>query len=193
MMTCKILRMGTTNCVSQPPTSDPFGSSFTVSSARLRACMATRSPIGQWLKHFRLFGSSGTAEFFLQQKLGDFLRESPMDRGMKRPVTECRRLGKCHSADTWAGFLPLEYSLNSSIFMYFMGFHGIVPLADSGPTNAFTSSEGGAMATANKILSASTAYDLRMNSTQMPPSPAKPTGLPLPKFFYPQGPTRGND
>jgi hypothetical protein len=49
------------------------------------------------------------------------------------------------------------------------------------------------MATAYKILSAFKAYDPLKNSTHMPPSPAKPTSLPLPLFFYSQGPARRND
>jgi hypothetical protein len=49
------------------------------------------------------------------------------------------------------------------------------------------------MATAYKILSASTANNLLKCYTQMPPSPAKSTGLPLPIFFNLQGPSIGND
>jgi hypothetical protein len=44
------------------------------------------------------------------------------------------------------------------------------------------------MATAHKIHSASTAYDPLTSYTQVPPSPAKPTGLPLPNFFCSHAP-----
>ena len=42
------------------------------------------------------------------------------------------------------------------------------------------------MATADKILNVAAVYDQLTNLTQMPPLPAKPTGLPLPEFFSSQ-------
>jgi len=44
----------------------------------------------------------------------------------------------------------------------------------------------GPMATADKILNVAAVYDQLTNLTQMPPLPAKPTGLPLPEFFSSQ-------